>query len=137
MVSRDAELGDSVPTLLCIDDHTYGLAVIIETLRAHRYTVIAATDTQNAFDLLAERIIDAVLLNCHAPGETSRMAPLLRKLQPNTPIIMMSGYCVVPCPNLRLSDACIQKGESDQVMLRTVETTLCSRRFGLCRSVAA
>lgn len=124
-------------TILCIDDHTYGLATTIETLRAHGFVVLAAADTQDAFDLLVDNVVDAVLLNCHAPVETSRIAPILRKLEPNAPIIMVSSYCGVPCENLRLSDACLQRGESDEVLLRTLEMTLCLRRYGLCRSVAA
>ena len=122
--------------ILAVDDCTYGLFQTIEMLRAHGYDILPVADEARALELLHTNMVDAVVLNCHA-GQTSRIASLFRGQQPGVPIIMLSGYCGVPCEHLRLSDACIQRGESDEVLLRTLEAMLCCRRFGLCRSVAA
>lgn len=123
-------------TILCVDDCTYGLFRTIKMLRTHGYDVLAAADVAEGVELLLTNAVDAIILNCHA-GETSRITSIARNLKPNAPIVMLSGYCGVPCQHLRLSDACIQRGDSDDVLLRTLQAMLCCRRFGLCRSVAA
>ena len=122
--------------ILTVDDCTYGLLQTIEMLRAHGYDVLPVADVAHALELLQTYIVDAIVLNCHA-GETSRITSLLRGVEPGAPIIMLSGYCGIPCEHLRLSDACVQRGESNEALLRTLEAMLCCRRFGLCRSVAA
>jgi hypothetical protein len=58
-------------------------------------------------------------------------------LQPQVAVVMFSGYCGVPCNQLQLADACIQKGEPASTLLTRLRSVLCQARYGLCRSVAA
>jgi CheY-like chemotaxis protein len=128
----------AMPTVLCIDDRTYGLACMREMLRANGYEVLLAESAHDAADLLLQNPVDAVLLDCHSSGDNcGEVLPVLEGLEPDIPIVMMSGYCSLPCRNLGRADACLQKGETSRALLRTLEIFLCARRYGLLRSVAA
>jgi CheY-like chemotaxis protein len=128
----------AMPTVLCIDDRTYGLACMREMLRGNGYEVLLAESTHDAADLLLHNPIDAVLLDCHLLGEDcGKVLSVLEGLDPDIPIVMISGYCTLPCRYLSRADACLQKGETSRALLRTLEITLCARRYGLLRSVAA
>jgi CheY-like chemotaxis protein len=124
-------------TVLCFDDRTYRLGAARKLLAANGYVVLCAESSQDLLDQLAENPVDAVLLDCHTLGKPGRdPVELIRIIEPNLPIIMTSGFCSAPCTHLRDADACIQKGDLSTALLHTVETVLCARRYGLCRSVA-
>ena len=61
----------------------------------------------------------------------------LRMLQPHAAIVMFSGYCGVPCHQLYLADACVQKGETPDKLLPVLRSVVGQSRYGFCRSVAA
>ena len=96
-----------------------------------------APDAEEALTLFRLYPIDAVVTDCHpeAPGRQI-IAPALRRISPDVPIIMMSAFCGVPCTRLGYADACIQKGDVT-ALLSALRMLLCSRVYGLCQSVAA
>ena len=99
-----------------------------------------AVDADEAIRLFRLYPVDVVVLDCRLCRLSNTLADpaaVLRRLSPDTPIIMMSGYCGVPCRHLRDADACVQKGDTGTILLRTVEIMLCARRYGLCRFIAA
>lgn len=49
-----------MPTVLCIDDHTYGLASAIEMLRQNGYRVLAVGDAAEALDVITGNPVDTV-----------------------------------------------------------------------------
>ncbi len=126
-----------MPTILFIDDHTCGSHTVAHRLRACGYEVQVAPDVEEALTLFRLYPIDAVVTDCHPeiPGR-GIIAPVLRQISPNVPIIMMSPFCGVPCTRLRYADACIQKGDVT-ALLSALRVLLCSRTYGLCQSVAA
>lgn len=126
-----------MPTVLCLDDFTYGLAEAAHILRESGYEVLPADDNKAALELAAERSLDAVILNCHRNRKNADLVTALRILQPHAAMIMFSGYCGVPCPQLQLADACIQKGEMREMLLPLLRAVVCQSRYGFCRSVAA
>ena len=126
-----------MPTILCIDDHTYGLASAIEVLRSKGYDVIAAADRSEALDVVVGNSVDVVCLNCHSDACDAEFIATLRSINSFLAIVMMSAFCGVSCQQLRMADACIQKGDTAMALLSAIELVLCQRRFGLCRAVSA
>jgi response regulator RpfG family c-di-GMP phosphodiesterase len=124
-------------TVLCLDDFTCGLAEAAQVLRENGYCVLAADDNSGAVQIAAETHLDAVLLNCHRDRDNAGFVTALRMLQPHAAVVMFSGYCGVPCQQLRFADACLQKGETPATLLPLLRAVLCQGRYGLCRSVAA
>ena len=126
-----------MPTILCLDDFTFGLAEAAHVLRENGCRVLAADDNSGAVQVAAETHLDAVLLNCHRELNNAGLVTALRMLQPHAAIVMFSGYCGVPCHQLSLADACVQKGETPDKLLPVLRSVVCQSRYGFCRSVAA
>jgi CheY-like chemotaxis protein len=127
-------------TVLFIDDHTYSSRNLMRTLRTAGYDVHLAADADEAVRLFRLCPVDVVVLDCRLCRLTTPPADpaaVLRRLSPDTPIIMMASYCGVPCRQMQGADACVQKGDTGANLLQIVEIMLCARRYGLCRSVAA
>ncbi len=126
-----------MPTIFFIDDHTCGAHMLAHRLRAYGYEVQVAPDAEEALTLFRLYAIDAVITDCH-PEIHGReiIAPELRRMSPDVPIIMMSGFCGVPCGRLRYADSCIQKGDVT-ALLSALRMLLCARAYGLCQSVVA
>jgi len=115
-----------------------GLTEAAQALREAGYRVLEADDNAAALDLAAEIRLGAVLLNCLRDGHNAGLVTALRILQPHAAVLMFSGYCGMPCDQLHLADACLQKGGAPSTLLTLLRAVLCqSSRYGLCRSVAA
>jgi CheY-like chemotaxis protein len=130
-------LNPPMPTILLIDDHTCGLRTVAHRLQVCGYEVQIAPDAEEALTLFRLYPIDAVVTDCH-PEIHGReiIAPALRRISPDVPIITMSAFCRLPCRRLQYADACIQKGDVTG-LLSTLQLLLCARAYGLCQSVAA
>jgi response regulator RpfG family c-di-GMP phosphodiesterase len=126
-----------MPTVLCLDDFTCGLSDAVQLLRENGYQVLAADDSATALEFAGDTPLDAVILNCHHNKDNAGLVTALRILQPHAAIVMFSGYCGVPCHQLHLADACIQKDETPATLLPLLQAVVCQSRYGFCRSVAA
>jgi len=125
-----------MPTILCLDDCTCGLASAAQALCEGGYQVLTTDDNATALNLAIETRVDAVLLNCRRDRDSAGLVTALRILQPQAAILMFSGYCGVPCDQCHLADACFQKGEKPSALLPLLRAVLSQSRYGLCRSVA-
>jgi len=125
-----------MPTVLCLDDSTYGASEVAAALRESGYRVLTTDDSATSLNLALETPLDAVLLNCRRDRDNTRLVTALRILQPQAAVLMFSGYCGVPCDQLHLADACFQKDGKPSTLLPLLRAVLCHSRFGLCRSVA-
>lgn len=123
--------------ILCLDDFTSGLSGAVDKLREHGYKVFAADDRASALDIAAHTKIDAVVLNCRKEMDNTGIVAALRILQPNIAVIMYSGYCGVPCNQLHLADACVEKDGTITTLLITLQAVLRQAKYGLCRWVAS
>ena len=101
------------------------------------YEVLAANEDTRPLELAAEKPLDAVNLNCHRDRDNEPLVTALRILQPRAAIVLFSGYCGVPCHQLHIADACIQKGDTASALLPLLRAVVCQSRYGFCRSVAA
>ncbi len=118
-----------MPTVLCIDDHTYRLTRLEALLEAGGYTVITASDTQNALESFANNPVDAVILDCHLVSmRSSDVIAGLKHLRPNLPVILISAYCPEPCSRSSQAAVCIEKGESELELLAALAAV--TRRHG-------
>lgn len=124
-------------TVLCLDDFTRGLFDSVQRLRESGYRVLAVDDSVAALALASHIPLDAVILNCHRDRDNSGLVTALRILQPRIAVVMFSGYCQVPCHQLQLADACIQKEGTAATLVLVLRAVLCQCKYGLCRSVAA
>jgi CheY-like chemotaxis protein len=126
-----------MPTLLYIDDQTCGSRMLVQKLRNAGYEVQIAPDADEAVGLFRLYAVDAVVTDCHLESNSrGAVAPVLRRISPETPIVLLSSCCRVPCTQFHYADACIQKGEWN-LLLRALRAALCARNYGLLQSVAA
>lgn len=126
-----------MPTVLCLDDFTCGLSNAIQLLHESGYQVLAADNHAAALELAAGTRLDAIILNCQRDRDDSGLVTALRILQPHIAVVMSSGYCGVPCHQLRFADACVQKSGSSATLLPLLRAVLCQSEYAFCRSVAA
>jgi CheY-like chemotaxis protein len=129
----------SMATVLFVDDGTYGSRKLIRILQKAGHTVCQTTG-EDALGVFSTHSIDIVVMDCHLCrriNSVEGLAAVARRLRPGTPVIMLSSYCGVPCPQSQQADACLQKGTSGRNFLETLEMMLRARGYGLCRSVAA
>jgi len=125
-----------MPTVLCLDDSTCGLAEAAQVLRESGYRVLTTDDNATSLNLALETPLDAVLLNCRRDRDNAGLVTALRILQPHVAVIMFSGYCGVPCDQFHLADACFQKDGKRSALLPLLRAVLCQSRYGMCRSVS-
>jgi ActR/RegA family two-component response regulator len=125
-----------MPNVLLIDHCTCGSRLLAHALQRGGYEVHIAPDAEEAFSLLRLYPVDAVILDCHLQTSAGEpLVPVLRAMNPDTPVIMLSGFCHLPCAQLRYSDICLQKGDS-RALLNALRALRSSRRYGLFRAVA-
>src|SRR3989338_5353832 len=80
--------------LLVVDDDPK-IATLYEELFAPRgFAVTVCTDSAKALPLVKGGSYDAVLLDVRMPGaEGTDLLPLMKKLDPDLPVIIISAYC--------------------------------------------
>jgi ActR/RegA family two-component response regulator len=128
---------NATTTLLYIDDQTCRSRLLVQNLRKADYEVYVAPDEDEAIGLFRLYPVDAAVMNCHVDSTHEEpIAPVLRRIRPDVPIIMLSGYCPSPCAMFKYADACVQRGDSNAV-LEVLPPALCARSFGLVQSLAA
>ncbi len=80
--------------LLIIDDDQAILDVYEGLLSRHGYTVATCRDSTNVVGLLKSGTYDVILLDIRMPGiEGTDLLPLIKKIQPSVPVILVSAYC--------------------------------------------
>ena len=109
-------------TLLCIDDEPTVLAVRKMLLEALGYRVLTAESGPKGLQLLQHENVHTVIVDYKMPEMTgSEVAAHIRKVKPAMPIIMLSAYVGLSDELLKDVDAYVTKGESPDVLLRTIE----------------
>lgn len=104
--------------ILCIDDETVGLAVRKMMLESEGFDVATAPDGNTGLQLFSDNKYDLVLLDYSMPGMNGGdVALAIRRLRPETPIILLSAYVTLPDEHVQLADAYITKGESTEKLL--------------------
>ena len=80
--------------VLVIDDDEKLLKITEELLVRHSFVVTLCPDSTQVIPLLKRSAFEAVLLDIRMPGfEGTDLLPLIKKIQPELPVILVSAYC--------------------------------------------
>jgi CheY-like chemotaxis protein len=102
--------------ILCIDDHKPGLHARKLLLETVGYDVITASSGK--IGLLQRRPVQFIILDYRMPEmDGGAVAHEIRRVCPEVPIIMLSGYLDVPDSVLSAVDAFVSKGQPPEVLL--------------------
>jgi CheY-like chemotaxis protein len=109
-------------TLLCIDDEPIVLTIRKMLLESVGYRVLIAESGPAGLKLLQSEPVHTVIVDYKMPEMTgSEVAARIRATHPDMPIIMLSAYVDLTPEQLKDVDAYVTKGESPDVLLRTIE----------------
>ena len=82
-----------MPTVLCIDDNHQSLHIRKLLLEMQRYTVLTADSGHAGLSLLAENLVDVVVLDYRMPGmDGLPVATAIRERPDRIPILILTGY---------------------------------------------
>jgi CheY-like chemotaxis protein len=112
--------------LLCIDDSQAILQWEKSLFEGSGYIVVTAASPRQGLSLATMSSFDAVLLDYQMPEMNGHQVALeLRRIRPETPVVMFSGSQIPPETH-KLVDAVIPKTGAVRELLPTV-TRLCNR----------
>ena len=118
-------MGKHKAIILCIDDDTAGLEAYKELLEISGYEVLIAQSGEQGLELFVAHPIDAVLLDYQMPGMNGdRVATQMRRVKPDVPILLLSGYSELLLSDLSCVDAFLSKGESWSTVVSTLDRLL-------------
>ncbi len=112
-----------IPTsvVLCIDDNEEVLECEKSFLETFGYTVLAAASGGRGLELASMHPVDVVIIDYLMPVMNGQEVALeMRRLKPQTPIIMLSALADVPHQVLRLVDAFVTKKHMASQLLPTI-----------------
>ena len=110
-------------TILFVDDQTYAMTARVDWFRSHGYVVLVAVSLPAAVETLLGNPVEAIVLDCHMPGARD-IAPMLKRVRPELPLLVLASYCAVPCPLGGVADVCIAKGDTPATLLQTLQGVL-------------
>jgi len=118
-------------TLLCIDDHQTALSGWCLFLQGMGYKVLSAADSEEGLQLFATNPVDAVILDYAMPEmDGAETASAMKRIKPDVPVILFSGYSRLPQEASAHVDAFVTKGEPPQVLVQTLEALLDAQKKG-------
>jgi CheY-like chemotaxis protein len=116
------------PAILCIDDEEPALVVRRRLLEKAGYRVFTALTGKEGIELFRYQPFDLVILDYWmADMDGLDVAAELKRLEPKTPIIMLSGYTAILDEGLGKVDLWLRKGEGDPQQLIMAVAQLLSR----------
>lgn len=106
-----------MPKILCIDDHTHGLAARRIVLEEIGYTVSVSRNGRDGLESFQKDKADLVVVDYVMPnmngGDVLRE---IKKLSPKTPVIILSGYTETMNLDEKLPEAdCVMKKGAREV----------------------
>src|SRR5919108_1505586 len=80
-------------SVLVVEDDRWGRKIISDILRRDGYEVIEAPDGAQAVELLEHRSFDLIISDVVMPNmDGLKLLDHIRRIFPQTPVILMSGY---------------------------------------------
>jgi CheY-like chemotaxis protein len=116
----------NVPTILCVDDQSAGLAIRKQLLETKGYEVLLASNGPEAIALTRKHRVDLIILDYRLPGmDGEEIAHILKTENPTRPIVLLTGYAgEIPQRLLSRVDGFVEKGNSASVLLSAVENAM-------------
>ena len=117
-------------TILCIDDEESGSMLRKLLLESAGYDVLTAPSGRQGLDVFRSQSIDAVILDYWmADMNGLAVAKELRRLNRQTPIIVLSAYVPILDEAVGLADVWVRKGEENpEFLLAKLKELLDKRR---------
>jgi CheY-like chemotaxis protein len=113
--------------LLCVDDSQGVLEYERSLFERSGYIVVTAASAREGLRLATMSNFDAVVLDYHMPEMNGQQfASEIRRIRPETPVVMFSGEEMIPEETRKLVDAVVTKNEAIRELLPTV-TRICNR----------
>jgi DNA-binding response OmpR family regulator len=120
-MSSSAYLQLQPPVLLCIDDDEDLLECEKAFLETFGYTVLTASNGGKGLELASTHSVEVVIVDYFMPQMNGQEVALeMRRLSPDTLIIMLSGAVDVPDQTLKLVDAFVSKDCLASQLLPTI-----------------
>lgn len=111
--------------ILCIDDESAALNVRKRVLETAGHDVRTARSGDGAIPLFQAEPFDLVLLDYWMPGKNGiATARELKRINPNVPMIILSGLSQLPDETMGVVDRWILKDEGPQFLLNAIRTLL-------------
>jgi CheY-like chemotaxis protein len=121
-------MNDIPAAILCIDDEEPALLLRRRVLEKAGYRVFTALTGKEGIEVFRFQSIDVVILDYWmADLDGLDVAAELKKLNPKTPVIMLSGYTSILDEGLGRVDLWLRKGEGDPNQLLLAVAELLSR----------
>ena len=116
--------------LLCIDDNQDVLECEKAFLETFGYTVLTATSGREGLELTSLKSVDVVIVDyCMPEMDGQEFAIAMRRLRPQSPIIMLSGTVDIPDQALKVVDAFIAKDCLASQLLPVIAQLCAVRQF--------
>jgi CheY-like chemotaxis protein len=107
--------------VLCIDDNEDLLECGKSFLETFGYTVLAAASGGRGLELASQHSVDVVILDYLMPEMNGREVAIeMKRLKPQTPIIMLSASVDIPRQVLKLVDAFVPKDQLASQLLSAI-----------------
>jgi DNA-binding NtrC family response regulator len=115
----------AIKTILCIDDDDGVLEYQKTLLERRGYTVLTASSARHGLQIAADSGVGAVIVDYHMPELNGHEVALeIKRLNPNTPIVMVSSDQEIPSHVLDVVDAFVPKDQAP-TRLVPVLTRIC------------
>jgi CheY-like chemotaxis protein len=112
-------------TILCIDDNDGVLEYQKALLERRGYAVLTASSARQGLQIAADNGVAAVIVDYHMPEINGHEVALeIKRLKPNTPIVMVSSEEQIPSHVLEVVDAFVPKDQAP-TRLVPVLTRIC------------
>jgi len=121
---------DTPAAILCIDDEEPALMVRRRVLEKAGYRVVTALTGKVGIEMFRQQSFDVVILDYWmADMDGLDVAAELKRLNPRTPIIMLSGFASILDEGLGKVDLWLRKGEGDPEQLLSAVVRLSGNRL--------
>jgi CheY-like chemotaxis protein len=112
-------------TILCVDDDPVVLDLQRAVLKMAGFSVKIAGDSREALLEFRRQVPDSVVLDYEMPGTTgAALAAQLRRISPEVPLILNSGWITVPDHELSLFDRILPKGLAAGLLVQVLRELL-------------
>lgn len=106
-------MSDSIK-ILCVDDEPTVLAIMKRLLESADFDVLTAACGREAINVFQSQHVDVVLMDYWMTGMNGiDTASRIKKMDPDVPIVFLSGYSELPAESLGIAEDWIRKGQED------------------------
>ena len=117
-------------TVLCADDEVNELTARRLVFESAGFRVHVARNGQQALEVFQAQPVDAVVLDYFMPGMNGMsVAREMKRLRPEVPIVVVSGFASLPGETIGLVDAWMQKRDVE-ALLRELEQLIERKAYG-------